>query len=100
MKRVSLGIIAAASLAVAAVGCSSHNAFEQVAVTKDTAVVAGCTQLQHVSADAKEPTTDAYDDLSREARRQGGNYVLVTSDDARTGTAYRCETPAQPPTAR
>ncbi len=101
MKRVSMLIstIAAASLLAGAVGCSS-NAFEQVAVTKDTSVLAGCQQLQSVTADPKELNADAYDDLSRQARQQGGNYGLVANDDARAGTAYRCTTPAQPPAAR
>jgi len=34
--------------------------------------------------------------LAAQARKQNGNYVVVASDGARTGVAYRCTSPSTP----
>ena len=96
MKRISIGILAATSLAVGAAGCT-QNSFESVAVTKSPAAVASCQKIGDIAAkpgsfDESDVTTQ----LTRAARSKGANMVLIASDNADKGTAYRC---AQPSTA-
>jgi hypothetical protein len=72
----------------------SQNAFEPVRVTKSDAVVAGCEKVGDIAVDAKTPNNEVLDELSNAARSKGGNYVVVPSDDARAGAAYRCTAPS------
>jgi hypothetical protein len=100
MKRISIGILAAASLAVGAAGCS-QNAFESVAVTKSPAAVASCEKVGDISAKAGSfDETDAATQLTRAARSKGANTILVASDDADKGTAYRCSMPSVASTSK
>jgi len=89
MHRLVFRTAAVLSL-FAAVACS-QNASAPVAITKTDALVAGCTKVGDVSARSSTPDTNVNEDLTLAARRAGGNYVLVTADNARKGTAYRCE---------
>jgi hypothetical protein len=79
-------------LAVAALGgfaaCTSNT---DVGVTTSEALVAGCQKVGDVSVKEQTTPQQARVELSDAARHQGANYVLVASDDARTGAAYRCE---------
>ena len=94
MKRISIGILAAASLAVGAAGCS-QNSFESVALTTSPAVVASCEKLGEIAARAGSfDDSDATTQLTRAARSKGANTVLIASNDAEKGTAYRCATPS------
>lgn len=101
MKRFSLGILAAASLAVGASACSSSNAFEGVAITKNPSVVASCEKVADVSAKPGNfDNTDTTTQLTREVHRKGANTLLVASDDADKGTAYRCAMPSVAATSK
>jgi hypothetical protein len=83
-----LSILAIACLAAA---CA---ATAPVGITKSEAMVAGCSKLGEVTVDKKVPDGDVNDALAAQARQQNGNYVVVASDGARTGVAYRCTTPS------
>ena len=94
VKNMSLGILAAASLTLGASACS-QNSFESVAVTKSPSVVAGCEKIADVTAragsfDESSPQTQ----LTRAAQAKGANTLLVSSDNADKGTAYRCSMPS------
>ena len=91
MKRF-LGSLAVVALIAAALGCSL-NASGPVGITKTEAVVAGCQNLGEVSVPANVPNDDVNIELSGAARAKGANYVLIQSDGARSGAAYRCSAP-------
>jgi hypothetical protein len=92
MKRIAWSLAVAALIAVA-LGCSL-NATRQVGVTKEAALVAGCENLGEVSVSPTTRDEDVVLDLSARARVKGANYVLVASDGAREGSAYRCGMPS------
>jgi hypothetical protein len=97
MKRYSL-IFLSAMAAALVVGACVKNGFEPVAVTKDPSVVASCqkiddVKIENVKADEKVSDVEAQQYLTNMAREKGANYLLITSDDARQGTAYRCSMP-------
>jgi hypothetical protein len=87
MKRFPSLVLAAAALAGLA-ACASTT---DVGVTTSEALVAGCQKVGDVSVEEQTTPQQARVELSDAARHQGANYVLVASDDARTGAAYRCE---------
>jgi hypothetical protein len=94
MKRISIGILAAASLAIGAAGCS-QNSFSSVAVTKNPANVASCQKIGEIEAKAGSfDESDATTQLTRAARSKGANTVLIASDNADKGTAYQCAMPS------
>lgn len=94
MKRISIGILAAASLAVGAAGCS-QNSFQNVAVTKSPAAVASCQKIGEIEArPGSFDDSDATTQLTRAARSKGANTVLIASDNADKGTAYQCAVPS------
>ena len=98
MKRLSIGLFAAASVAAAA-GCS-QNAFQPIAVTRNASVVASCEKVADLSvAPGRFDNSDAALQLQREAREKGANTLLVASEDAKNGTAYRCAMPSATQTA-
>jgi len=94
MKTRSMGILAAAFLATGAVACSS-NGFNSIAMTKDPSVVASCEKIADVKA-----KPGAFDDsdverqLQRAAANRGANTILLASDNATRGTAYKCSMPS------
>jgi len=92
MKRFSARSLGATILIASAVACSQY-ATSTVGVTKSEAVVAGCQKVGEVTASASTPDSEVYESLEGKARSQGANYVLVPSDGARTGSAYKCESP-------
>ena len=96
MKRISIGILAAASLALGAAACSQNsNSFTPVAVTKSPAVVASCQKIGEIEAKPGSfDESDATTQLTRAARSKGANTVLIASDNAEKGTAYQCATPS------
>ena len=95
MKKISLGILAAASLAIGAVACSSSSGFDSVAVTKNPSAVAGCEKVADVTARKGQfDDSDAQTQLTRAAQAKGANTVLIASDNGDKGTAYRCEMPS------
>ena len=94
MKRISMGILAAAALAIGAVACS-QNAFSSVALTKDPSVVASCEKVADVKAKPGVfDDSDIETQLTRAAQSRGANTVLLASDNASKGTAYRCSMPS------
>jgi hypothetical protein len=93
MKRFLLRSFAVLVLVGSALACT-QNAFEPVRVTKTDAAVSGCQKIGDVAVGAKTPENEVLDALSSEARSKGGNYVLVSSDGARSGSVYRCEQPS------
>ncbi len=93
MKRFWIHGVAALSLIGAASACS-QNALGPVAVTKNDSVVVGCQKVGEVTVSSSTAERDVMDRLTAAARHQGGNYVLVSADGARNGTAYRCTTPS------
>jgi hypothetical protein len=92
MKRIAW-ILAVAALVSVTFGCSL-NAVRQVGVTKDASLVAGCEELGGVSVSKSTPNEDVVLTLSDKARAKGANYVLVSADGAREGSAYRCGMPS------
>jgi hypothetical protein len=103
VKKWMLGITAV-SLAAFGAGCASSNGFANVAVTRDAAAVSSCQKVDDVRVEMS-PTGNSFNDtstttVSRElanaARRKGGNTVLITEDNGKTGTGtvYMCSMPA------
>ena len=94
MKKASLGILAAAGLALGAAACS-QNSFGTIAVTKDPSAVSGCEKVADVAASAgRFDDTSAQTQLTRAAQAKGANTLLVANDAADKGTAYRCSMPS------
>jgi hypothetical protein len=94
VKRISLGILAAASLVIGGVACS-QNSFDSVAVTKNPSVVEGCEKVADVTARKGQfDDSDAQTQLTRAAQAKGANTVLIANDAADKGTAYRCAMPS------
>ena len=93
MKRIAIGALAAAAL-LGAAACSS-NGFAPVAVTTSPAAVASCEKIADITVAAgRFDDTDVQTQMTREVRTKGGNAVLVASENATTGTAYRCASPS------
>jgi hypothetical protein len=103
VKKWILGITAV-SLSALGAGCASSNGFANVAVTKDASAVASCQKVDDVKVEMS-PTGNTFNDtssttVSRElanaARRKGGNTVLITEDNGKTGagTVYTCNVPS------
>ena len=93
MKRFSILSGAALTLLAGTVACS-QNANPPGAVTNNESVVAGCEKVAEVSVGSLTPPRDVDYALAEAGRRHGANYVLVASEGARTGTAYRCAMPS------
>jgi hypothetical protein len=97
MTRLAIRISAVLSLAaLAGAAACTQNAFTPVAITTSDALVAGCQKVGDVDAKTTTASPDVNDELTEAARRQGANYVLLASEGARSGAAYRCETPSAP----
>ena len=95
MKRMSMGILAAASLAAGAVACSSSSGFNSIAVTQDPSVVSSCEKVADVKArPGAFDDSDVQTQLMREASSRGANTILLASDNKNKGTAYKCSMPA------
>ena len=93
MKKIGLGIAAAAGLVLAA--ACSQNSFDSVAVTKDPSVVSSCEKVADVQAKpGRFDDSSAETQLMRAAQAKGANTLLVASDDSDKGTAYRCSMPS------
>lgn len=88
MKRFFSRILAAAALAAISAACSSYT---DVGVTTSESLVAGCQKVADVSVKDSIPPQQVKTALSDAARAKGANYVVVASEGAHTGTAYRCE---------
>ncbi len=94
MKRISLGLVAAAGLVFGAAACS-QNSFGTVAVTKDPNVVSGCEKVAEIEAKpGRFDDSSAQTQLTRVAQSKGANTVLVADDTTGRGTAYRCSMPS------
>lgn len=88
MTRSASRLVTALGLA-AAVACASSGS-APASLTTSEALVAGCQDVGKVSVGDATPVNEVHADLATAAQRKGGNYVLVASDGARAGTAYRC----------
>ncbi|MEO8190937.1 MAG: hypothetical protein ABI682_11405 [Acidobacteriota bacterium] len=93
MKRHSLSL-ASGLLLLAAARCASTASSDSVTITKNEAAVSNCSRVAQVDVPSGMPDTGRNFALADAAHRGGGNTVLVTSDDARTGVAYRCNQPS------
>ena len=93
MKRFLIRSLAAMLLVGTAAACSQY-AGMPVGVTKSEAVVSGCQKVGDVAVDPKTPDNEVLNEIGNAARNKGANYVVVASDGARSGTAYRCEQPS------
>jgi hypothetical protein len=92
MKRIAW-VLAVSALVAVTFGCSL-NAVRQVGVTKEASIVAGCENVGGVSVSRSTPNEDVVLEISAQARAKGANYVLVSADGAREGSAYRCGMPS------
>ena len=92
MKRIAW-VLAVGTLIAVTLGCSL-NSTRQVGVTKDASLVAGCENVGGVSVSGSTPNEDVVLEISAQARAKGANYVLVSADGAREGSAYRCGMPS------
>jgi hypothetical protein len=90
MKSTRLTILAAGCLLVAAAACAPY---ADVGLTTSQAAVSGCQKVGDVAAKDGTPNAEVHGELSDAARREGANFVLIASDDARSGAAYKCEGP-------
>ncbi len=94
MKKISLGLVVAAGLALGAAACS-QNGFATVAVTRDPSAVSGCEKVADVKASpGRFDESTAETQLTRAAQAKGANTLLIASDAADKGTAYRCSMPS------
>ena len=91
MTRFSVQGSSVAVVLAAIVACASS---DPVSVTKTASAVQGCQKIGDVAVDSKTPASVVTVELVDAARLKGANTVLVAEDGARTGTAYRCTTPA------
>jgi hypothetical protein len=92
-KKNWMWAIGAACVFATLAGCAAQG-FTPIAVTKDPATVASCQKLDDVSAPSNVSDEEASKALLEKANTKGANYLLVASDDARVGVAYRCSMPA------
>ena len=98
MKRISLIFLGGAVFALVLSACA-QNGFQPIAVTKDPSVVASCQKLddvkvEDIKADEKLSNVEAQQQLTNMARSKGANYLLISDESARQGTAFRCSMPA------
>jgi len=89
MKRYSIGFLAAA-ISIAAAACAPYT---NVGVTTSESLVSGCEKVGDVAVSSSTAPAEVNSALSDAARAKNANYVLVASDGARAGTAYRCTVP-------
>jgi len=80
-------------VALAGTAACAQNAFTPVAITTSEQLVSSCQKVGTVTAKTSNASSDVNEQLTLAARKQDANYVLVASDGAREGTAYRCTTP-------
>lgn len=78
---------------IAAAGCASVGSQQQVNITTNQGLVAGCQELGEVSVDSWTQDEQVLAGLDSAARRKGANFVLLNADKARSGVAYRCAMP-------
>ena len=90
MKRLVLFVVGAVT--VIGIGACSSAGYASVSFTSSDSIVAGCQKVGDLAVE-KSNTGDATAKLADQARSKGANFVLRSSEDALTGTAYRCETP-------
>jgi hypothetical protein len=81
-------------VALAGTAACAQNAFTPVSITTSDQLVSSCQKVGTVTAKATTASPDVNGELTLAARKQNANYVLVASDGAREGTAYRCTTPS------
>jgi hypothetical protein len=92
MKARLVRSVAAGALFVGTIACTASSG--SVGVTTSESLVAGCQKVGDVAISEKTAPGEIKAALSDAARKQGANYVLLSSDGARSGAAYRCQTPA------
>lgn len=87
----------AAVLAGVAIGCASMKPGEPVRIVRASTEVASCRKVGDVSAPRRVEDRAVLSEVAEQARKIKGDTVLIDVG-ARSGAAYRCETPrtAQP----
>jgi len=84
---------------VAAAGCATVGSDDQVKFTTNPALVSSCQEVGEISASSWTRDDDVLATLDAAARKKGANFVLLKTDGARAGVAYRCAMPAASPAA-
>ena len=93
-RKLGIALAAFSSVALAVGPRCVTEASDSVGITKSESMVAGCSKLGDVNVEKKVPDSDVNDALAAQARKQNANYVVVPTDGARTGVAYRCTSPS------
>jgi hypothetical protein len=89
MKRLRIGLLAAAAAAAACVSVVPGS--DSVALTRDEKAVAGCKELGNVNVWLSFSFGDARNQLRNRAFALNGDTVLVSSPwGESSGTAYSC----------
>jgi hypothetical protein len=84
---LSLGVLIAATVA-----CSQYKAGAPIRVVRNDADVASCQRVVEVNADRRTADGEVLSDIADKAREKGADTVLL-AQGARSGSAYRCESP-------
>ncbi len=85
-------LLFSAAVAAATWGCAT--AARPVGVTKNQELVSGCQNLGDVSIGGRVASDEVNYALQQAGEKKGADYVVIASDGARTGTAFRCATPS------
>lgn len=92
MVRSKALALSASVLIAATVACSQYKAGSPVRVVRNSADVASCQKVVDVAAGRRTADSEVVTEIAEQAREKGADTVVLASG-ARTGTAYRCESP-------
>jgi hypothetical protein len=84
---------------VAAAACATVGPDDQVKFTTSSALVSKCQEVGEIKVSSFTRDADVRASLDSAAREKGANFVLLKTDGARSGVAYRCAMPNASPTA-
>jgi azurin len=98
MTRFLTRCVVAVSV-VAAAGCATVGSDDQVKFTTNPALVSNCQEVGEITVSSFTRDADIVASLDQAARAKGANFVLLKTDGARSGVAYRCAMPNASPTA-
>jgi hypothetical protein len=98
MTRFLSRCVVVMSVLVAA-ACATVGSDDQVKFTTSPALVSSCQQVGEITVSSFTRDADVLASLDRAARDKGANFVLLKTEGARSGVAYRCAMPAASPTA-
>jgi len=67
---------------------------QQVSITTTDSLVSGCQKVGDVAVNPNVPGDQVNDEMTNQAHSKGANWILVQSQGARSGAAYRCSAPS------